>query len=86
LMRLFLALGWQVIDRGRFDQVMYERMKKWLYRIVTNRFYELYYGHKDKTNGRIMPHPLFSLLKKGKRDRELQHKTWKKLLSKGVPL
>jgi prespore-specific regulator len=27
---------------------MYELDKKWIYQIVSNRFYELYYGHKDK--------------------------------------
>jgi prespore-specific regulator len=27
---------------------MYEVDKKWQYQIVSNRFYELYYGHKDK--------------------------------------
>jgi prespore-specific regulator len=27
---------------------MYEVYKKWQYQIVSNRFYELYYGHKDK--------------------------------------
>ncbi|MCQ6558282.1 hypothetical protein NNL21_06185 [Paenibacillus mendelii] len=29
---------------------MYEPLKKWIYKLVSDRFYELYQGHRDKVS------------------------------------